>query len=65
MTKAEILSSDKEMLSCKDVAKIMGIDAQRLRCLARNGKLNFETIVYGTRVNIVKNSFIKYMGWTS
>lgn len=63
MTKAEILSSDKEMLNAVDIAPVIGADPQVLRHLARLGKLGFESMCYGKRVKFLKSSFISYMGW--
>lgn len=63
MTLEEIEALPVEVLTCKQVAPLIGASAVWLHKQAVNDakKLQFPVIVYGTRVKIPKRPFIKFM----
>ena len=63
MTIEDIERLDKSMLTCADVAPLLGFDANSLRLQAREDPvlLGFPVIVAGTRVQIPKEGFLRYI----
>lgn len=64
MTIQEIIDSDKEMLIPKDIAPILGCDAQAIRTAAKENPhgLGFSAAVIGTRTIIPRRAFLKFLG---
>lgn len=63
MTLAEIEKLTSETLTCKQVAAVLGCGETYLhtQIIEDQSKVQFPTIVYGTRVKIPRMAFIKYM----
>lgn len=63
MTLEQVAQINKEMLTCADVAPLLGYDANSLRLQAREDPtlLGFPVVVAGTRVQIPKEGFIHFM----
>ena len=63
VTREEICSSPKEMLTPADVCEVLECKAQSIRNQARNdaSKLGFPVVVIGNRVKIPKSAFLKYL----
>lgn len=63
MTLEEIRNSDKPMLTCGDIAKVVGYKAYTIHQAVVNGKkLPFPTMVIGNEVRIPRKPFIDFMG---
>lgn len=62
MTLDEIKAMDKPFLLADQIAPIMGWNAQWIRICAREGTLPFQTVCHGKRVQIVRKSFLEFMG---
>lgn len=65
MTKEEIINHPKEYLTPAQVASVLGQDPQYIRIAA---KLEPDSLPYpyyqsGNRIKIIKEGFIKFMGW--
>jgi len=63
MTLEDVAAIDKLMLTCADVAPLLGFDANSLRLQAREDPalLGFPVVVAGTRVQIPKEGFLHFM----
>lgn len=63
MTLKEIEAIPGETLTCKQVSACIGCGEVWLhkQIMQDQSKVQFPTIVYGTRVRIPKQAFIKYM----
>lgn len=63
MTLKDIESLDKTMLTCADVAPLLGFDPNSLRMQARDDPdlLGFPIIVAGSRALIPKDAFCRFM----
>ena len=63
MTLEHIEAMDKEILTCKDVAPLLGCNPYSLHGAAQSApeKLGFPVIVMGTRVKIPRRPFIAFM----
>ena len=63
MTIEDIERLDKTMLTCADVAPLLGFDANSLRLQAREDPtlLGFPVVVAGTRTMIPKEGFLNYL----
>ena len=64
MTMAEIKSSEKETLTCADVASVLRVKPYTLHEMALEypERLGFPVIVIGRRVRIPKAAFLSFMG---
>lgn len=63
LTLAEIEALDTEVLTCKDVSRVLCAGAYYLheQAMKDPSKLGFPVIVHGTRVKIPKQPFIRFM----
>jgi len=63
MTISDVEAIDKLMLTCADVAPLLGFDANSLRLQAREDPtlLGFPVVVAGTRVQIPKEGFLHFL----
>lgn len=63
MTLQEIMESDKEMLTPRDISKVLGCDPYNITLQARKDPkaLGFPVIVLGTRTKIPKKGFLKFI----
>lgn len=63
LTLAEIEALETEVLTCKDVSRVLCAGAYYLheQAMKDPSKLGFPVIVHGTRVKIPRLAFIKYM----
>lgn len=63
MTLDEIRSSDKEVLTCQDVAPVLSCSPATLHMQAveQPWRLGFPVIVMGSRVKIPRRPFLKFM----
>lgn len=63
MTLEEIEGLQTEILSCQQIAKVLGANPHTLHVQAMQDatKLGFPVICMGSRVKIPKRAFIKYM----
>ena len=63
MRVAEIEALDTDILTCAQVASVIGADQKTLHDQAIDfpEKLGFRVIVVGSRVKIPKEAFVKYM----
>ena len=66
MTLSDIAELDKEVLTCKDVAPILGYGEYQIHQQAKERPelLGFPVIVIGNRVKIPKGAFIAFMNGT-
>lgn len=64
MTALELASVPSEVLTCAQVADVIGANPDTVRWQARNdpSKLGFPVIVVGNRVKIPKRPFLRHMG---
>ena len=62
MTLAEIRESEKDYLTPKDVAPILGCNPYAINVQARNdpARLGFPVCLIGSRVKIPKDGFLKW-----
>jgi len=62
-TLKEIQDSEKEMLIPSDIAKIINVDPQWIRLVARENpeKLGFPVMIVGNRVKIPRRPFLSFM----
>jgi hypothetical protein len=62
-TLEQIESMPTEVLTCADVAHILGANADTIRQQARERPelLGFRTIIAGNRVKIPKRAFVRFM----
>lgn len=65
MTLDEIKSLDRPLLWAADVAPLSGWDPQWIRIKVREGTLPFQAVCHGSRVQIVKKSFLEFMEVTT
>ena len=63
MTLEQIEAMPTEVLTCTDVAKVLGANADTIRQQARERPelLGFRVIVAGNRVKIPKRAFLQFM----
>ena len=63
MTLDEIRSSEKEVLTCQDVAAVLSCNPATLHMQAveQPGRLGFPVFVMGSRVKIPRRPFLKFM----
>ena len=63
MTLTEIMELDREYLLPREVAEIMGCDAQDVRVAARQRPdlLGFPVCIVGSRVKVPKRAFVAWM----
>ena len=66
MTIAEMMSSDRETLTCKDVAPVIRCNHWALheQALYDPDTLGFPVIVVGKNVKIPRRAFLRYLGVT-
>lgn len=62
MTLEEIIQSDQVFLLPKDIAPVMGCNAQDIRLAARAGGLGFPVTFVGNRCKIPRIPFLRYIG---
>lgn len=62
MTLEEIIQSDQVFLLPKDIAPVMGSNAQDIRVAARAGKLGFPVTFVGNTCKIPRVPFLRYIG---
>lgn len=64
MTAIELASVPGEVLTCAQVAEVIGANPDTIRWQARQdpSKLGFPVIVVGNRVKIPKRPFLRHMG---
>ena len=62
-TLREVEAYAEEFLTPKDVAKVLGCDAQTIRVQANRcpERLGFPVSIIGTRVKIPKQAFLRFM----
>ena len=62
-TLREVEAYTEEFLTPKDVAKVLGCDAQTIRVQANRcpERLGFPVSIIGTRVKIPKEAFLRFM----
>ena len=62
-TLQEVEAHTGEVLTPKDVAKVLGCDAQTIRVQANRcpERLGFPVSIIGTRVKIPKEAFLRFM----
>lgn len=62
-TLQEVEAHTGEVLTPKDVAKVLGCDAQTIRVQANRcpERLGFPVSIIGTRVRIPKEAFLRFM----
>ncbi|MBS7225293.1 MAG: hypothetical protein KH050_08125 [Clostridiaceae bacterium] len=60
----ELIAIPRDYYKPGEVAKVLGCDPQKIRIMAKQHpeKLGFRVIVIGSRVKIVRASFLRYMG---
>ena len=65
MTRKEILTSDKDMLTPYDIAPILRANPATLRMTARDfpERVKFPFMFSGNRMKIPRIGFIAWMGW--
>lgn len=65
MTRAEIEASDKEMLVCADVSKVLGVNTYTLHetAIDEPERLAFPVMVFKRQVRIPRIPFMRAMGW--
>ena len=61
MTLDEVRRSEKEMLSPKDIAPILGVHPYSINVKARKGTLEFKSYFSGNRCKIPRIPFLKFM----
>lgn len=61
MTLDEIRKSDKLFLTAKDIAPILGSNAQSIRSSSPE-ELGFKVIKIGTRTKIPRKAFLQWLG---
>lgn len=59
-----LLDIKRDYYTPNEVAKVLGCDPQKIRIMAKQcpEKLGFRVIIIGSRVKIVRASFLHYMG---
>lgn len=64
MTALELVNVPSEVLTCAQVAEVIGANPDTIRWQARQdpSKLGFPVIVVGNRVKIPKRPFLRHMG---
>lgn len=60
MTFAEILSSEKDVLTPADIAPVLGVHAQAINIQAERGQLPFPAFRSGNRTKIPRIGFINW-----
>ena len=62
-TLKEVQDSEKEILIPSDIAKIINVDPQWIRLVARENpeKLGFPVMIVGNRVKIPRRPFLQFM----
>ena len=60
MTFAEILSSEKDVLTPADIASVLGVHQQAINIQAERGKLPFPCFRSGNRTKIPRIGFINW-----
>ena len=67
MTLQDIIQSDKEMLTPKDVAEVLGCDPYTINVQVRQdiaagvNSFGFSVAMIGTRVKIPRRAFLRFM----
>ncbi len=64
MTITDIIRSDKEMLTCGDIADVVGMGQYNLHryIIEYPERIGFPVMVTGNRVRIPRIPFLKFMG---
>lgn len=64
MTALDLVNAPGEVLTCAQVAEVIGANPDTIRWQARKdpSKLGFPVIVIGNRVKIPKRPFLRHMG---
>lgn len=64
MTREEMKSSDKAMLTPADIAPVLGSDPQKIRVTARQRPdlIGFEFSFVGNRMKIPRLAFLRWLG---
>lgn len=64
MTLQEMTKAEKEMLSCKDIAEIVGIGSYNLHryIMEYPERIGFPVMVTGNRIRIPRIPFLRFMG---
>ena len=64
MTLEELASVQGEILTCEQIADVLGSQPHTIRTQAKNdpASLGFPVIIIGNRVKIPKRSFLAHMG---
>lgn len=64
MTLAELIETEKTMLSCKDIADVVGIGQYNLHryIMEYPERIGFPVMVTGNRIRIPRIPFLKFMG---
>lgn len=62
MTIEEMRKSEKEMLTPGDVSEVLGSNPHTIRLMARDGRLDFPTVIIGNRVKIPRRAFLEHLG---
>ncbi len=60
----DLIAIPRDYYKPGEVAKVLGCDPQKIRIMAKQcpEKLGFRVIIIGSRVKIVRASFLRYMG---
>ena len=61
MTLDEVRNSNKETLSPKDIAPILGVHPYSINIKAKAGTLEFKAYFSGNRCKVVRKSFLRFM----
>ena len=61
MTMAEIIQSDREMLTPADIAPILGVHPSTISAKAKEGTLEFASFRSGNTTKIPRKAFIRWM----
>lgn len=61
MTLDEVRNSNKETLSPKDIAPILGVHPYSINVKAKAGTLEFKAYFSGNRCKVVRKSFLRFM----
>ena len=67
MTLSEIARMERQFLTPKEVAPILGCDQYWINLMAKSEegrkKLGFKVVMIGCRVKVPKIPFLRFMGW--
>lgn len=61
MTLDELKASDRLWVTAANIEKVYAHSQQAIRMMARAGKLPFKVQCVGTRVSILRKSFLEWM----